>query len=133
MHKRGDVQRLKGVLRLGALVFGVSAAVLIAVPGIFVDLLGSEASSSISWSLQLSGVTVLTLAGLMFVVAGSGTNKTVLWASRVMLVGAFSLGVVTLFIPTGVNLFVIFYALIGFAFAAAYGVFLTRKNSEESN
>ena len=133
MHKRGDVQRLKGVLRLGALVFGVSAAVLIAVPGIFVDLLGSEASSSISWSLQLSGVTVLTLAGLMFVVAGSGADKTVLRASRVMLVGAFSLGVVTLFIPTGVNLFVIFYALIGFAFAAAYGVFLTRKNSEESN
>lgn len=132
MHKRGDVQKLKGVLRLGALVFGISAVVLIVVPGIFVDLLGSEASLSISWSLQLSGVTVLTLAGLMFVVAQSGTDNLVFWTSRVMLVGAFSLGVITLFIPTGVNLFVIFYALIGFAFSAAYGVFLTRKNPGES-
>jgi F0F1-type ATP synthase assembly protein I len=47
-----------------------------------------------------------------------------------MQVAAFGLGVLTLFIPTGVNWFVIVYALIGFGFSAAYTLLLLRKNQE---
>lgn len=130
MHKRGDVQRLRGVLRLGALVFAISSAILITLPRIFTDLLALPGSVNLDWSMQMTGVTVFTLAGLMFVSAQAGTDNTVLWVARVMMVGAFGLGVMTLLIPTGVNWFVILYALIGFGFSAAYLVFLFRKNLE---
>jgi hypothetical protein len=46
----------------------------------------------------------------------------------VMLISAFGLGVLTLFIPTGVNWFVILYALIGFGFSAAYALLLIKRN-----
>ena len=133
MNKRGDVQRLRGVLRLGALVFGISSFVLIAVPRIFTDLLGLAGSAEMDWSMQLTGVTVLTLAGVMFVGAQSASDRGVLWLARVMLLGAFGLGVATLLIPSGVNWFVILYALIGFGFSAAYALFLTRKVSWEQS
>ena len=133
MNKRGDVQRLRGVLRLGALVFGISSFVLIAVPRIFTDLLGLAGSTEVDWSMQLTGVTVLTLAGVMFVGAQSASDRGVLWLARVMMLGAFGLGVATLLIPSGVNWFVILYALIGFAFSGAYGLFLTRSVPGEQN
>jgi hypothetical protein len=45
-----------------------------------------------------------------------------------MQLSAFALGVLTLFIPTGVNWFVIVYALIGFGFSAAYTLLLLKRN-----
>ena len=78
--------------------------------------------------MQMTGVVIFTLSGLMFVSAQSGSDSAVLWVARVMMVGAFGLGVLTLLIPTGVNWFVILYALIGFGFSTGYLVFLFRKN-----
>ena len=130
MNKRGDVQRLRGVLRLGALVFAISSLVLFLAPRVFTDLLGLPGSLNLDWSMQLSGVTILTLGGLMFVIAQAGSTNSVLWAARVMMVGAFGLGVMTLVIPTGVTWFVILYALIGFGFSSAYLVFLARRNPQ---
>ena len=121
---------MRGVLRLGALVFAISSAILITLPRIFTDLLALPGAANLDWAMQMTGVTIFTLAGLMFVSAQSGTDNTVLWVARVMMVGAFGLGVMTLLIPTGVNWFVILYALIGFGFFAAYLVFLFRKNLE---
>ena len=130
MNKRGDVQRLRGVLRLGALVFAISSLVLFLAPRVFTDLLGLPGSLNLDWSMQLSGVTILTLGGLMFVIAQAGSTNGVLWAARVMMIGAFGLGVMTLLIPTGVTWFVILYALIGFGFSSAYLVFLARRNAQ---
>ena len=130
MNKRGDVQRLRGVLRLGALVFAISSLVLFLAPRVFTDLLGLPGYLNLDWYMQLSGVTILTLGGLMFVIAQAGSTNGVLWAARVMMVGAFGLGVMTLLIPTGVTWFVILYALIGFGFSSAYLVFLARRNAQ---
>lgn len=130
MHKRGDVQKLRGVLRLGALVFTISAAVLIAAPRIFIDLLGLAGNTNLDWAMTMTGVTLVALAGNMFVLSLKASDAGVLWAARVMLVSAFGLGVVTLFIPTGVNWFVILYALIGFGFSAAYALLLLKRNPE---
>ena len=130
MNKRGDVQRLRGVLRLGALVFAISSLVLFLAPRVFTDLLGLPGSLNLDWSMQLSGVTILTLGGLMFVIAQAGSTNGVLRAARVMMVGAFGLGVMTLLIPTGVTWFVILYGLIGFGFSSAYLVFLARRNPQ---
>ena len=131
MHKRGDTKRLRGVLRLGALVFGLSAALLIALPRFFTDLLGQTGSADLDWAMQMIGVTLVALCGNMFVVASFGSESGVLWSARVMQVSAFALGVLTLFIPTGVNWFVIVYALIGFGFSAAYTLLLIKKSQGE--
>ena len=131
MHKRGDTRGLRGVLRLGALVFGLSAALLIALPRFFTDLLGQTGSADLDWAMQMIGVTLVALCGNMFVVASFGSESGVLWSARVMQVSAFALGVLTLFIPTGVNWFVIVYALIGFGFSAAYTLLLIKKNQGE--
>jgi len=128
MHKRGDTQKLRLVLRLGAIVFGLSAAALLAVPRIFTDLLGLSGSSELDWSMQMIGVTLIALTGNMFVISLQAAEVAVLWAARVMQLSAFGLGVITLFIPTGVNWFVILYALIGFGFSAAYSLLLLTKN-----
>lgn len=128
MHKRGDTKRLRGVLRLGALVFGLSAVLLLALPRVFTDLLGQNGSTDLDWAMQMIGITLVALTGNMFVVATFGSDNGVLWSARVMQLSAFALGVLTLFIPSGVNWFVIVYALIGFGFSAAYTLLLLKKN-----
>jgi hypothetical protein len=47
-----------------------------------------------------------------------------------MQIAAFGLGVITLIIPTGINWFVVLYALVGFGFSAAYTLFLLKKSSK---
>lgn len=130
MHKRGNVSRLRGVLRLGALVFAISSAALFALPRTFTDLLGLAGSENLDWSMQMIGITLVALTGNMFVVSLAGSDNGVLWSARVMQISAFGLGVLTLLIPTGVNWFVILYALVGFGFSAAYTVFLMQRNPE---
>jgi len=131
MAKRGNVNRLRGLLSLGALVFAASAALLLALPSLFAELLGLATSAELNWSLQMIGLTLLALTGQMFVVSLSASDRGVLWAARIMQVSAFFLGVVTLLIPTGVQWFVILYALVGFGFSAAYTVFLLQKRIGE--
>ena len=123
--------RLRGVLRLGALVFGLSAVALIAAPRLFTDLLGLTGDAQLDWSMQMIGITLVALTGNMFVVSISGSDRGVLWSVRVMQASAFALGVLTLLIPAGVSWFVILYALVGFGFSAAYTVFLLQKNQGE--
>ena len=118
------------MLRLGALVFGLSAIALLIVPRLFLDLLGISGSADLDWSMQMIGITLVALAGTMFVVSLHASSTGVLWSARVMQISAFGLGVLTLFIPTGVNWFVIVYALIGFGFSAAYTLLLFKKNPE---
>jgi hypothetical protein len=132
MNKRGDVLKLRVVLRVGALVFTLSAALLIAAPRIFTDLLGLGGSQNLDWAMQMIGISLVALAGNMFVVSLKASDSGVLWGSRVMLISAFGLGVVTLFIPTGVNWFVILYALIGFGFSASYALLLFKTSPEAS-
>jgi hypothetical protein len=130
MAKRGDVAKLRGVLRLGALVFGLSAIALFAAPRFFLNLLGIAGSGELDWSMQMIGVTLIALTGNMFVVSLWANDAGVLWASRVMQLSAFGLGVLTLFIPSGISWFVILYALFGFGFSAAYTLLLIKKNPE---
>ena len=131
MAKRGDVSRLRGVLRLGSLVFGLSAIALLFAPRFFLDLLGISGTQDLDWSMQMIGVALVALTGNMFLVSIHASDAGVLWAARVMQVAAFGLGILTLFIPTGVNWFVIVYALIGFGFSAAYTLLLLKKNQED--
>lgn len=108
----------------------MSAIALLFAPRLFLDLLGIAGSPDLDWSMQMIGITLVALSGNMFVVSFHASDSGVLWAARVMQVSAFALGVLTLFIPTGVNWFVVVYALIGFGFSAAYTLLLFKRNPE---
>ena len=127
MGKRGNIARLRLVLLLGAITFGLSALALLIVPRIFTDLLGLVGSDELDWSMRMIGITLIALTGNMLINSVAGTDRGVLWASRVMQLSAFGLGVLTLYVPADMNWFVILYALIGFGFSAAYSIFLIQK------
>jgi O-antigen/teichoic acid export membrane protein len=118
---------LRFVLRVGALVFGLSALALIAIPAVFNALLGLATTPELEWAMRMIGITLVALAGNMFSVASRGSDASVLFSGRVMLISAFGLGVLTLLLPVTLNWFAILYSLVGFGFSAAYAFVLFRK------
>jgi hypothetical protein len=122
------VSNLRKVLRLGSIVFGLSAVALILTPGLFNALLGLENSLALEWSMRMTGITLVALSGNMFAHASRGSDKSVLLAARVMMPSAFALGVLTLLIPVNLNWFTYLYAAVGFGFSAAYALFLLKKH-----
>ena len=116
--------QLRLVLRTGAFVFGLSALALIAIPAVFNSLLGLATTPELEWAMRMIGITLVALAGNMFSVASRGSDASVLFSGRVMLISAFGLGVLTLLLPVPLNWFAIAYSLVGFGFSAAYAVVL---------
>ena len=116
------------VLRTGALVFGLSALVLLAFPTYFNELLGFTSTADLIWAMRMIGMMLVALAGNMYSVASRGSEKSVIFSGRVMLISAFALGILTLLIPTDLNWFTIGYSVIGFSFSAAYAIAMWKKN-----
>ncbi|MFM1779660.1 MAG: hypothetical protein RIS51_805 [Actinomycetota bacterium] len=121
------VMRIRAVLKAGSAVFGLSALVLIGFPAFFNDLLGLPASTGLDWAMRMIGITLVALAGNMYSVARKGSEASVLFSGKVMLVSAAGLGVLTLLIPAPLGWFTYLYAAVGFGFSAAYAWALTRK------
>lgn len=119
---------LRLVLRFGASVFGLSALFLLALPALFLELLGLPATGDQQWSMRMIAITLVALTGNMLVVSFFANEKGVRLSALVMQLSAFGLGVITLLIPTPLTWFAIGYAIIGFAFSAAYSVFLFRRS-----
>lgn len=128
MANTSKVSSLRLVLRAGASVFGLSAILLIALPRFFTDLLGMMGSNDLDWSMRMIGLTLVALTGNMLVVSIHGSDRGVLFSARVMQIAAFGLGAITLLIPSGLNWFVILYALVGFGFSLAYTIFLLQRD-----
>jgi uncharacterized membrane protein YccC len=127
MTKPRSIAAIRKVLAAGSLVFGLSAIALIAVPGIFNQLLGLQTTPDLEWAMRMIGITLVALAGNMYSVSANGTEKAVNFSGGLMLLSAAGLGVITLLIPTSYNLFTITYAAVGFGFSAAYAWALARK------
>ncbi len=114
------ITRVRKVLRVGSLVFGLSALTLIVVPGFFNQLLGFSTNSELEWAMRMIGITLVALAGNMYSVSRGGSDDSVLLSGKVMLISAGALGVLTLLIPAPLGWFTIAYAAVGFGFSAAY-------------
>lgn len=112
--------KIRRVLLAGSIVFGASALFLIILPAFFNQLLGLPESLELDWAMRMIGITLVALAGNMFSVARYGSDESVLFSGRVMLVSAAGLGIVTLVIPAPLGWFTILYAAIGFGFSGAY-------------
>jgi hypothetical protein len=118
---------IRTTLKAGAVVFGLSALLLLLLPGLFLDLLQLDGQSApLQWSMRMIGVTLVALAGNMWLVSRSVEGQTLIIAGVVMTVVAAGLGWLTLAIPAEIGWFTIAYALVGFAFAANYLVCLLR-------
>ena len=118
---------LKIVLRVGSIVFGLSALALIAVPGTFNELLWLPNNPELDWAMRMIGITLVALSGNMYSVSKHGTDRAVIFSGRLMMICAAGLGVITLTIPTNGSWFAQVYALVGFGFSAAYAFALSRR------
>ena len=115
-------------LKVGSLVFGLSAIFLILAPTFFLNLLSLESESkSLIWSMQMIGITLIALAGNMWANSDQQDINKVRFVGLVMSISAIGLGVLTLVIPADLNWFSIFYAAIGFLFGLNYLICLVRK------
>ncbi len=121
------IKRLRTILKFGSTVFGVSALFLLIDPTTFVELLKLETSESLEWSMRMIAITLIALTGNMLSVSRFGSETSVLFSARVMVVSAAALGALTLLIPAEFGWFTIAYAAVGFLFSVAYLSALLRK------
>jgi hypothetical protein len=121
------IKRLRTILKFGSTVFGLSAMFLLVEPKVFLDLLNLDLTESLQWSMRMIAVTLIALTGNMLSVARFGSETSVLFSARVMVISAAALGVLTLLIPADFGWFTISYAAIGFLFSLAYISALVRK------
>lgn len=120
MSEKVSTERTRAVLKAGSIVFGLSAIALVVAPKLFNELLGLVSSQELEWSMRMTGITLVALAGNMYAHSTRGTAESVRIVGTVMLVSAFALGVLTLLIGVPLTWFTIAYALVGFSFSAAY-------------
>ena len=121
------IKRLRTILKFGSTVFGLSALFLLIAPKTFLELLNLETSESLEWSMRMIAITLIALTGNMLSVSRFGSETSVLFSARVMVVSAAALGALTLLIPAEFGWFTIAYAAVGFLFSVAYLSALLRK------
>ena len=121
------IKRLRTILKFGSTVFGLSALFLLIAPKTFLELLNLETSESLEWSMRMIAITLIALTGNMLSVSRFGSETSVLFSARVMVVSAAALGALTLLIPAEFGWFTIAYAAVGFMFSVAYLTALLRK------
>ena len=127
MIKSHVARRLRTILKLGSTVFGLSAVFLLIAPKTFLELLNLETTDSLQWSMRMIAITLIALTGNMLSVSRFGSETSVVFSARVMVVSAAALGALTLLIPAEFGWFTIAYAAIGFLFSLAYLSAFLRK------
>ena len=121
------IKRLRTILKLGSTVFGLSAIFLLVSPKTFLELLNLETTESLQWSMRMIAITLIALTGNMLSVSRFGSETSVVFSARVMVVSAAALGALTLLIPAEFGWFTIAYAAVGFLFSLAYVSAFLRK------
>ena len=121
------IKRLRTILKLGSTIFGFSAIFLLVDPKTFLELLNLEKTETLQWSMRMIAITLIALTGNMLSVARFGSETSVIFSSRVMVISATALGALTLLIPAEFSWFTIAYAAVGFLFSLAYLSALLRK------
>ena len=127
MFKSRVIRRLRTILKLGSTVFGLSAIFLLVDPKTFLELLNLETTETLQWSMRMIAITLIALTGNMLSVARFGSETSVVFSARVMVISAAALGALTLLIPAEFGWFTIAYAAVGFLFSLAYLLAFLRK------
>jgi MFS family permease len=119
---------IRKTLKLGAVVFGLSALLLLVAPSFFLDLLQLDpASLALIWAMRMIGITLVALAGNMWLNSESSSEKRLIAVATVMAIAATGLGVLTILIPAQLSWFTYLYAAVGFLFGLNYLVCIIRR------
>lgn len=119
---------VRTTLKIGSVVFGLSALLLLLAPEFFLGLLLLDPASTASvWSMRMIGITLVALAGNMWMHSRNPSDASVRTVGIVMAIAATGLGVLTLLIPAPLGWFAVLYAAVGFAFGLNYTVCLLRQ------
>lgn len=121
------IKRLRTILKIGSAAFGLSALFLLMDPKTFLELLNLETSESLEWSMRMIAITLIALTGNMLSVSRFGSETSVVFSARVMVISAAALGALTLLNPAELGWFTIAYSAVGFLFSLAYLTTFLRK------
>ena len=121
------IKRLRTILKFGSTIFGLSALFLLLIPKTFLELLNLETSESLQWSMRMIAITLIALTGNMLSVSRFGSETSVVFSARVMVISAAALGALTLLIPAEFGWFTFAYSAVGFLFSLAYLTAFLRK------
>ena len=122
------VNGIRLTLKTGAFIFGISALVLVALPELFLGLLGLDSTSlPLVWSMRMIGVTLVALAANMWANSANPDNQSVTRVGAVMAFSAAGLGVLTILLPAPLTWFSVVYAIVGLAFSLSYVFFLVQS------
>lgn len=117
---------LRLTLQSGACVFGFSAVLLVALPSLFLELLGISSNAELDWAMRMIGITLVALAGQMFIVGRFLEDSYVKYSAQVMQFSAGALAILTALVPGGLTWFGWLYLMVGAGFSLTYTVLLVK-------
>jgi hypothetical protein len=122
MHRRS---RLRRVMMTGSIVFALSAVILLAVPGFFVDLLGlpkgfGPGLLSLEWTMRMIGVAIAALAVALNILSRNAKAADLRLMALAMIVVSAAFAWLTYIAPGDMTWFRWLYVAIGAGFALAY-------------
>ena len=118
-------RRLALTLRMGAIVFALSALALIAAPEFFLEFLKIEKNESgyseeIIWAMRMIGAVLVIVATMMPVVAAFASERTLRQVASIMVLVCLTLSFLTVVAPGSWTLGRWGYIVVGTTFALAY-------------
>jgi hypothetical protein len=128
-------RRIALVLRVGAIIFGVSAVALLIEPSFFLRFLGivsqsDQIPSELHWAMRMIGLVLTIVAAMMPAVASFATERVLRQVAVVMTLVSAALSLLTVSAPgewtVGRGLYVTIGGL--FAIAYLYGLQGRRRN-----
>lgn len=118
-------RRMALVLRIGAVVFAISAIALLSSPGNFLDFIGITSQTALAtqeliWAMRMTGLTLVIVALMMPVVAAFAPERVLRQVGIVMVPTCIGLSLLSAFAPGQWGVGRILYVAIGVAFALGY-------------
>lgn len=118
-------RRIALVLRIGAVVFALSAAALLFNPRYFLDFIGvtsqtNPSTQEIVWSMRMIGLTLVIVSIMMPVVAAFAPERVLRQVAVVMVPTCIGLSILSAFAPGEWVAGRVVYVVIGVGFALAY-------------
>lgn len=118
-------RRIALVLRVGAVVFAVSALALLLEPSFFVRFIGvvgmeDAVTPELTWAMRMIGAVLVIVATMMPVVAAFASERTLRQVASIMVPVCLTLSFLTVVAPGSWTLGRWGYIAVGTAFALAY-------------
>ena len=118
-------RRIALVLRIGAVVFALSAFALLFNPWYFLDFIGVTSQANLAtqelvWAMRMIGLTLVIVALMMPVVAAFAPERVLRQVAIVMVPTCIGLSILSAFAPGQWGTGRILYVAIGVCFALGY-------------